>query len=64
MATKKKLGGAREGAGRKPRGFPVTRKNLYIPDDVMKLYTEKCDKTGRSVNAELLTAVRRHVGLE
>lgn len=61
---KKARGGARPGAGRPPRDYGVTQKTLMIPDDVMALYRARIEATGRNLSAEMLVAIRRHVGLE
>ncbi len=59
MAAKK-----RPGPGRKPRDYAWTRKTLDVPDAVLERYKARIQATGNSINAELLTAIRRHVGLE
>ncbi len=50
--------------GRPRNEVPSTRRNLYVPADVLALYDAKIAETGRKLNEELLTAIRRHVGLE
>ncbi len=50
--------------GRPRNKVPSTRRNLYVPADVLALYDAKIEQTGRKVNEELLVAIRRHVGLE
>ena len=41
-----------------------THKTVKVPDTVLDLYSARIKQTGRSMHAELLTAIRRHVGLE